>query len=375
MKILAHYSDWNYTPERRKANAYGAVGYYRIAKPTSYITDHEVKLVGQELKEFGPMIDIQWQNIFTEFDVFWTGYFSDDRIAAAMYFFRDRLKKKVIIDIDDNYLDIPESNNLYNQFKRTKRDRAMLSTILSFADALTVSTYPLKERLHQHIKAIQGIDKPIYVIPNMNDYTEWEYPRAKLNPKKIVLGYWASNSHYDDLMMIMPAIKKMMQKHKNLYFQSIGTIERTKIPQYFKGFTDEMLSRIEVGAAESIFKFVPKRLSEVAWDIGIAPLVDTPFTRSKSHIKWMEYSMFKIPTIASRVYPYFVPIKNRKVIEDGVTGLLCRPQEWEEKLDRLITDANLRKKLGANAFEFVKKEWQYSNGGINEIANEMLSKI
>lgn len=375
LKILMHYADSSHTPERKKLNAFGAIGYYRIVKPAEQIKDHEVTVIGGTLDTFGDSMQTMWAGIFSQYDVFWTNYFADEQIASPMFFYRDRYKKKVIIDIDDNYLDIPETNKLYDRFKAGKRDRAILGSILSLADAVTVSTYPLKERLAQHIKLIHGIDKPIYVIPNMNDMKDWKARAKKPEEDKVTIGYWGSNSHQDDLVMALPAVGRVMKKHKNVHLRLIGTVEKDLIPVYFKGYTDEMLSRIWLGASESVFKKAPKWLAQQGWDIGIAPLVDTAFTRCKSHIKWFEYSMFKIPVLASRVYPYFMPIKGKKVIEDGVTGLLARSNEWEEKLEKLVVDKKLRLKLGKNAHDFIKKEWQYEVGDINETVNTMLKEI
>lgn len=370
-----HMGDTQFTPQRKKLNTYGPLGYYRILKPSQLIEGHEVKVVGAELKSYGTDLMSQWQNIFFEHDVFWTGYFNDENLATAIFFFAQRAGKKVIIDVDDNYLDIPEGNNLYEKFRSGKRDRALLGSVLSLADALTVSTYPLKERLHEHIRMIHGIDKPIFVIPNMNDYKDWIAPVGPKNPDRITIGYSASNSHQEDIQMVAPALRNIMKKYKNVHLQFIGTIEKDKLPLYFKGFDNEMLSRIELGAAESVFKEYPKLLGRTGWDIGIAPLVDTPFTRSKSHIKWMEYAMFEIPTVASRVYPYFMSIKGKKTIEDGVTGLLTRSNEWEKNLERLILDKELRERIGRQAKETVVRDWQYEDSNIGDVVNEMLEHL
>jgi len=118
----------------------------------------------------------------------------------------------------------------------------------------------------------------------------------------------------------------------------------------------------------------PEHLAHQKWDIGIAPLVDTAFTRCKSHIKWLEYSMYQIPTIASRVYPYFMELEGRKTIVDGETGLLCRnAKEWEEKLERLILDEDLRKKLGKQAYQYIKKEWQYKDFDVDAVFEKILA--
>lgn len=368
------YADWNHTPQRRKINGYGGIGYYRIIKVAEQIKDHEVKVIGKEVTHFGDTLEEQWDNLFKQYDVFWTNYFSDPTVASACFFHAQKHNKKVVIDIDDNYLDVPESNHLYDKFKAGKKDRAFLSTILSFADIIVTSTLPLKQKLHSHIQKVQGLDKNIVVIPNMNDISDWDFKPVGKNKDKIVIGYTGSNSHFDDLRLVMPSIAKLMNKYDNLYFELIGTVPKDKIKEYFGGvgFTDSSLNRIGIHPATATFPEYTEYLATMKWDIGLAPLVDTEFTRSKSHIKWLEYSMYKIPTIASRVYPYFMDIKGIKTIEDGVTGLLVKPNEWETKLEKLILDKDLREKLGDNAYEYIKNNFQYKDSNINQVVTEIL---
>jgi len=374
MKILMNFSDWCFTPERKKQNTYGGIGYYRTIKVSEQIKNHEVKVVGKEIINYGDTLESQWDTVFKEHDVFWTSYFCDDKVGAAIIYHAKKHGKKFIVDIDDNYLDVPESNLLYDRFKKTKRDRAMLSTILSFADAITVSTEPLKERIAAHIKSVHGMTKPIYVIPNMNDIKDWEFTKAETDPDKIVIGYTGSNSHQDDLQMCLPAIARLMKKYPQLYLEMIGSVGKDKIKETFgyAGFDNSGLERIKLLPATPTFKEYPQYLAEQKWDIGICPLVDTAFTRSKSHIKWLEYSAVKIPTVASRVYPYFMQLKGRKTIIDGKTGLLARNNEWEAKLEKLILDKELRKTLADNAYNQIKDTWQYSSGDISETVDKML---
>ena len=367
-----NFGDYLATPERKKQNTYGGVGYYRIIKIAEQIKGHEVKVIGKEILNFGENLEEQWDNVFKEYDVYWTNYFADDRAGAAIFYHAQKHGKKVIIDIDDNYLDVPESNLLYDKFKPGKRDRAMLSTILSFADALTVTTEPLKERLYQHIKMTHGIEKPIYVLPNCNDIRDWNHVPVAKHDDRIVIGYTGSNSHQDDLRMVMPAIKAVMEKYPNIWFETIGVVEKKKLKMYFNGMSDDCLNRCALLPATATFKEYPQWLSEQKWDIGIAPLVDTAFTRSKSHIKWLEYSMYKIPTVASRVYPYFMELCGKQMIDDGETGFLVKPSEWEKTLEKLILDKGLRNRIGQNAYDYVKDNWQYGDTFPTKVLEEML---
>ncbi|NBW09203.1 MAG: hypothetical protein EBR82_14385 [Caulobacteraceae bacterium] len=372
MKILMNFSDYTHTPERMEQNTYGGLGYYRIVKPSEQIKGHDVKLVGKEIKDFGTTLEEQWDNIFKEYDAYWTNYFCDD-VAGAMIIYQARKHgKKLILDIDDNYFDIPESNLLYERFQSGKRERAMMTTILSFADIITTSTFPLKERLDEHFQLVQKLEKKIVVIPNLNDIKDWDFEPIEKDPKKIVIGYSGSNSHHDDLALVLPAVHKIMQKYDNVYFEMIGILDKKNAPVVFKNWDMKLLDRVAMVGATPTFKEYPEWLSQRAWDIGIAPLVDTKFTRCKSSIKWLEYSMFKIPTCASRVYPYFIDVGGRKTIEDGKTGLLCRKDDWFKNLERLVIDKDLRIKLGQNAYEHVKENWQYKDSSITKVIGAML---
>ena len=373
-KLLAHFTDFNHTKERREKNTFGALGYYRIFKPAKQLSKFDVDIVGTDIITYGKDFESNWQNIYKKYDITWIMHFLGEQNQAAQAYFAREYNKKLVYDIDDNYLDVPESNPVHAKFKKTKRDRAMLSASLFFADTITVSTEPLKERLEAHFKVVHGVDKHIVVVPNMNDITDWNYPIAKKHKDRVVIGYSGSNSHQDDLKMVLPYINNLMSKYPYLWFEIIGAIDKSKIDEYFCSFDKKNLERVAMLPATATFWEYPEYLMKQKWDIGIAPLVDTVFTRCKSHIKWLEYSMMKIPTVASRVYPYFMELAGRKTIIDGQNGFLARNNEWEEKLERLILDKGLREKIGNDSYDFVKKYWQYKDFDFNAVFAEIFKR-
>lgn len=371
--ILAHFTDFGHSPERKKHNTFGPIGYYRTYKPAKQIKNYDVDIVGTDIINYNDRFERNWESIFTQYDVFWAMHFVHEVNASAQAFFAQKLGKKLVYDLDDNYLDIPSSNPVYEKFQETKRDRAILSTTLSFADALTVSTEPLKERMQAHMKQVYDIDMPIFVIPNMNDVNDWNFKPASKHKDRITIGYAGSNSHQDDLVMIMPVIDKLMTKYPSLWFELIGALDKNKLDIYFKNFNPKNLERVATLPVTATFWEWPEYLSKQKWDIAIAPLVDSAFTRSKSHIKWLEMSMYKIPVVASRVYPYFMDLAGRKTIEHGETGLLCSTlEDWEKNLESLIQSKPLRKKLGQQAYDFIKKDWQYESFNVDSVFDEIL---
>jgi len=374
MKILFNFADYTHNDKRRKENTYGGLGYYRIVKIAQYLKGHEVTVIGKEIKLFGSTLEEQWDNVFKQYDVYWTNYFSNGEVAAAIFYHAEKHGKKVVIDCDDNYLDIPESNLLYDKFKKTKKDRAMLSTILSFADVVTTTTIPLKKRLQDHILKVHGIDKKTVIIPNYNDVSDWNYTPVDKSKDTIIIGYSGSNSHHDDIRMVLPHIVRIMEKYSNVRFQCMGVVGTDDVKRVYKGVPKHIMDRMDLVGATETFKEYPEWLSKQKWDIGICPLVDTPFTQSKSSIKYFEYSMYKIPTIASRVYPYFMQVDGKDIIDDGENGILVKENQWFDALEKLVISKSERERIGSNAYKHVVKNWQYTSEKITELVNKVLSR-
>lgn len=91
-------------------------------------------------------------------------------------------------------------------------------------------------------------------------------------------------------------------------------------------------------------------------DIGLAPFPDSGWTPWRCHGKVLQYMASGIPCVASAIG--ILP----EYITDGVHGFLAAtPQQWVERLSRLIEDAVLRREMGRQAR--VKVEQCYSASG------------
>lgn len=368
LKVLKIMSDWSSSPEREKLNSYGGLGYYRTLKIAQQLEpEYEVTVWNREFKDMATKLgnaEAFYKYIFETYDIIWLHMTDNDLTFAWLRSMATHFGKKLVMDCDDLFLEVDKGNPALKQLGRDKLNRenkrAMLATNMSFCDALTVSTVPLKKKLQAHIKAVHNVNIPIFVVPNCNDIADWNY--KKVEEKGVVIGYSGGLSHNDDLDMVLPAIKTIMEKYPEVRFQMMGQMDIAKAKKVFGKWKQSLRNRILLMNATKTQPEYPAYLAEQPWNIGIAPLIDSPFNECKSHIKFMEYSMYKIPVVASRIYPYYKDIFGVPTIEHEETGLLCDTvEDWVENLSRLIENEDLRKKLGENAYNHVVKNWQYKD--------------
>lgn len=99
-----------------------------------------------------------------------------------------------------------------------------------------------------------------------------------------------------------------------------------------------------------------KEAEFVRWmDIGIMPLVDSPFERGKCGLKLLQYMACGVVPVASDVGG------NKDIINHGVDGFICRcEEEWIECLLELSRNPALRVKMGQAARQKVESEYSLS---------------
>ena len=87
-------------------------------------------------------------------------------------------------------------------------------------------------------------------------------------------------------------------------------------------------------------------------DINLAVLERSQITDAKSEIKWMEAGALGIPSVVSATANYF------DVIQDGQTGFIAETKDqWATKLSALIESSELRNQIGAQAKEYILKNY------------------
>lgn len=305
-------------------------GWWRMTNPAKYL-DLEGYFV--DVINYGLSFErcLDYEIIYVQRTHSWNEYHLLTRLKEA--------GKKIVYDLDDDLFSIPPSNPASNYIGIDEQLAAR--ACMNIADVITTTTEVLRGRIEEEV----GVEKDIRIIPNSLDSDDgWNSLNEIGSPDGNLRLFWqGGESHSEDWHECISAIDAMMQKYPNLILMVLGYLppvlmERSKLPLYkgriqYMGFSN----------AESYFELI----KHIRADVGIAPLKDDLFNKSKSPIKYIEYSLIGIPTIASNVSPY------SSVIEDGLNGYLCSENDWEQKLDELLSDADLRKSFVLNARDLV----------------------
>lgn len=360
MKICYITTDWATSDHRKETGEYGGVGYYRAYKPAE-----ELRKIGYEVDVFGKDFAGQIKNagvddLMDAYKDFLGNYDMvilkqiDSPNAPRLIGACKELKIPIVMDIDDNIMEVSDDNPAAQQeYGEGGIKKAYAMSAMSICDAVFTSTLPLKEYYQGYMKKVFGVDMPMFVLPNCCVPSEWSIYLE--NKENIVIGWHGSVTHDEDLKLALPAIRDILKKRKDVKLELVGGIRPESQKELFAGWGDE-LKQVELLLGTPSWEGFPELIASRNWDIGIAPLTDNEFNRGKSHIKWMEYTLCGVPVVASRVYPYFMPIHGVETIVDRNTGMLAsNRKEWKAKLLELIEDEDKRQEISENALKQMSK--------------------
>jgi len=261
-------------------------------------------------------------------------------------------QKPFIVEVDDNYVDVPTWNEAHSSFRNGSSIRAISLDSMRSADALMVTTPHLGETYLR-------VNQNIYVIENSLDFkgdrkfVGWDQVSVKKH-KGIRLGWIGGRAHFDDLMMVSPVLRRVLEKHPEVTLCLVNSALRHSCELLGRKYPFEGLKNVHYADRSVPINRYAAFAGSYGFDIGLAPLVDCNFNRSKSNLRWLEYSALKIPTVATDISHFSQSVAHRH------TGLLVpenQPDKWEQYLDELIGSTSLREDLGRNAYRRVKKDY------------------
>ncbi len=231
------------------------------------------------------------------------------------------LRKPILLDLDDATF-IPYVSPTYGPWIRPlkwfgKTDRLLAWATLVIAGNRFIAQYT-RER-----------GKEVLLLPTIVDTDQFTPRETPSDPP--VIGWIGTHSTFRYVKPLLPILEELGRDF-TFRVRLVGGTE----PVRLRTVQVENL-RWELAREVEDFRSL---------DIGLYPLGEDPWAFGKSGLKAIQYMAVGIPTVASAVGAV------TEIIEDGVTGFLVRsPEQWYDRLRRLLQDPELRQQMGRAARE------------------------
>lgn len=239
----------------------------------------------------------------------------------------------LVYEIDDDLLAISTLKNPLGAALRNQEQRRVMVECLETADMVTVSTEPLA-------RSLRRFNGNVVVLPNALPPEIFDVPLStRRGGGPVLIGWQGSRTHEFDWLEVRDALAVVLGEHNHVLFRFLGMAYPEKLPMRklsHRPWTTDLGQHYR---------------NQTAFDIGLAPLQNSPFNRCKSALKFMEGAALGIPMVCSRVPAY------EALVEHGVTGYLARtPDDWLRYLTLLVNEPELRVKIG-DAARAAAREW------------------
>lgn len=241
-------------------------------------------------------------------------------------------RTRLVYELDDDVFHLsPENWAAYQLWKREDvRDAAI--HCIEVSDLVTTTTEPLADVFREY-------NPNVLVIPNHIPGWVCDYQRKRRD--RPCLGWAGGASHGLDVNEIVAPVKRFLRRFPKWDLRLGGTDYR---PTFRVGERASYYPWTHVTDDPRGFYTAPD------FDIGLAPLVRSQFTKCKSAVKALEWGALGIPVIATDWAPY------SDYIRHGENGFLVKhDHEWLHFMSLLASDENLREEMGNKAREVARQ--------------------
>ncbi len=166
----------------------------------------------------------------------------------------------------------------------------------------------------------------VTIVPTVVDLDQYAFRPPRTQSDLLTVGWIGSRSTSPYLLEIEPALRQLSEAHRGkIRFRLYGDPQRKLNLPNFESLPFTLASEIE---------------DLRTMDIGIMPVPDNDWTRGKCAFKAIQYMALGIPTVISPVG------MARELVQNSGNGYWARtPEEWFERLNLLVTDAQLRRRF------------------------------
>lgn len=237
---------------------------------------------------------------------------------------------RIVYLIDDDLGAVKHTPGLPEAYvKRLSGLAERQPTLLALADEVVVCCDSLVAQLKRQHCNVTLLTPPLLASSiELADFTQPDW----------TIGYHGTRAHREDIAHLAPALTSVMETYSRARLEiMLGR----HVPSALAG-----IARLETPEALP-WKAFQQYQATRRIQIGLAPLLETPFNQGKSWIKFLDIAAMGGVGIYSRRAPY------DGIVEHGVDGLLVGddPSEWRAALEQLLADPTATQAMAERALQ------------------------
>lgn len=273
---------------------------------------------------------------------------------TSMYMYEARrLKLPVLYDLDDPLFSVSAYETYQNMAALEPELKAHFLSeapkyldMMNNADIISVSTPGMAAHARHYTQ------RPVYVRRNFADISTLSLGKANILatvrekadatlPFRVAFAS-GSRGHEVDFAVIEAAITGFLAAGTNRFLTILGHFDKDLLPA-------ALHNQVEMHP----FADYPRYLELLAAvDCAVMPLADDPFNRCKSAVRVIDAASVAVPSIVGPVGDMAAMVRH------GETGYIAKSsQDWRAALDRLATDREAARRMGAAARHDLERLW------------------
>lgn len=274
--------------------------------------------------------------------------------SFAAYLAHLLYKNRIIFDLDD--WEMCEDPRYYLGFYPNSKAHFFTAQIARRSVCCIAASRYLE-------KFLQGFNRNVFYLPSGVDTELFQPSHNGLSNEKIIfswLGTLHKKEYIENIEFALDCFSELRKTYAHIYFEvRADGIFKEELARLIGRFNDShILVKDWIHPNE-----VPEYLKYI--HIGLFPVArDNRFNRAKSPTKLFEYMASAKPVVASAIG------ETKCIIRDEENGFLAgTKEEFTRKMQWLIEDAALRKKMGKRARQTVEEKYSLT------VLGEQLSRI
>jgi len=316
-----------------------------VVAATSIVNAVYRGMVLAELRKLGHQVDVDRNGEalddgrVQDVDLVHVHRYSEPDLRRTLRRLRDR-GVAIVWDNDDDFSSSPLSARGGMRVQETQRN---VAGMLELADLVTTTSPYLAERYRDwgasEVAVVENYLPPSYDAD----------PRAVARDEDVVtVGWIGAGEHLFDVrqLELRATFERLLDAHPNVRLATVGLA---------LGLPAERCRHTRLVQYRDLASHA------ASYDIGLAPIADTPFNRARSNVKLKEYAVMGVPWLASPIGPY-------AGLGEKQGGRLVPDDRWDEELDRLVRDVRARRKLAKRALKWGRGQRIERNAGVWEAA-------